>query len=697
MDSVHAADAGLLEEVFVTATKTGEMRLQQTSAAITALSSAEIEGRHIMDMRDAISTVPNASMATENNAAHIYIRGIGTNNSFNGSDPSVTVHLDGVYLGRPTMQLLDFVELDRIEVLRGPQGTLYGRNAAGGTINIIPKAPSDELAMKFDAETGSYDRMRFGGYLNGPLADSKLLANFSFFSDSRQGYVRQLNDAVFNEGSEPHATPAEQNITQQHLNDIDRSGARLALKYPMAGDLTLELTADYFQSAETGPVYQVFGVAPDGSTPAIVSSIVNNDPLAVYMNFDPLVEMDTGGIHARVTKQLNGRLDFMSLTAYRKSDTTFHLDQDYTEVNFFNSRDHQTQSQVSQEFQLAGRFENWRFVSGLYYFEEDHTQDHRSISDFIDFALHSNVKSTSYAAYIEGTYDVSERLSMTLGGRYTNEKKHIVGAVPGAFAQDQEADWSSLTPRVVVSWKATDDVFWYVSASNGFKSGSFNFTGNLPKFDPEDVWAYEAGVKADWFDRRLRTNLAAFYYDYQDLQVQSVVGIGVNAISNAATARNQGVELEFTVRPVPQFTLSGNVGYLDATYSEYLFPFGTGGSVDVSGNRLNQSPKWTYNALVEYAPQLASGGKLSLRAEYRWRDEVFYTPVNSVVMSEPSLGLLQARAAYTTADDRWTFELFGANLTDEVYYTHRGDFSPTGVTGQISEPRTWGVRMIFRM
>lgn len=689
----HSAE---IEEIVVTSTRTGDTLLQETPMSISAFSEDDLERAMVRDIRDVVAIVPGLSFSQENNAMQLYIRGVGTNNVFSGSDPSTTLHVDGVYMARPTMQLLDFVEVRSVEVLRGPQGTLYGRNSAGGTINIIPKLPGDETEFKASVEVGEYDRLRLAGYFGGPIKEGVLSADISVASDQRDGYVQQLNPA----------------LSKDDLNDINRSGVRGSIRFQARSDLEFRISADFSDTDERSVQDKPLGILPDGSSPTIpafVSTTITADPYEVFTNFVPSLQTENWGVHGHITYDYSPNLQFKSITAYRESESIWDLDQDYTELTLFDFKTDERQWQVSQELLVNGKFGRLNFVSGLYYFKENHKQ----LSDGpvpgavpgsnVTFTLNSDLDAEVFAVFIDASYQLTDRLRLTAGARYSVEEKSIIGSsfINNAFqllAQDQSDDWNAFTPRFVIDYVLTEDILLYGSVSRGFKSGSFNFTTAFPSFNEEFIWAYEAGIKADWLDKRLRTNLSGFSYDYSDLQVSTFPAVGVVQVDNAANATVNGFEAEISARPVEQLGIGAGVSYLDATYDEFSLPLPGGIMLDVSGNQMNNAPEWMYHIVSELtlpAP-VAIGGDLSLRVQYSWRDKIFYTPQNQEAMSEDSFGLLQMRAAYTSPDKKWQFELFGENLTDEVYHRFKADFSPAGITAKITEPRTFGARVIFR-
>jgi len=689
------------EVLVVTATKTGETPLAKTPISISAISSTRIEAANIEDLKDIAGLVPGLSIAENEKYGQVYLRGVGTQNVFVGSDPSVTIHYDGVYLSRPSMIFSEFLDLERIEVLRGPQGTLYGRNSAGGNINLISKRPGAEVERDISLSYGSHDRAVLKGRLAGPLGGDKLFGDFSFLSINSQGYVDNLNpDGV------------------EHLNDEGVTGFRGSLLYLVNDKTDISLSLDYTKQDDRASQYKPSYRFPDGSPSE--GPIVIEDPYSLYLNSDPHQELVNKGISAKVNVDLGGNRKFTSITAYRGTDLqAFDEDVDFTDIDEYLLNYHDEQTQLSQEFNLSGSSDRYTWVAGLFYFSEDIDYDFYGNLPFFAqlFGLSSLEAETvtrsetlAYAAFFQGTYEVSDRASFTAGLRYSYEEKDFSSMgttifdgfpIPD-FNSQQVKDWNALTPTVVFDYKLSDDTMAYARVARGFKSGGFNGVSAAPAFEPEFLWSYEGGFKSDWDAQNLNLDISVFHYDYQDLQVQGFVVPTEEfpnpqiATSNAAQATIQGLELELTGRPQPSFYYNMGLAYLDATYDEYVLPLELDPDQnpvyqDVSGNRLNSSPEWTYHLDLQYSHELSTG-KLTIGSLYKWQDDVFYTPFNQEATGQSAYGLLNARIAFAPSSNRWSVAVIGKNLTDEVYYTSTADYSVFGVFGTINPPRTMALQ-----
>ncbi|MDB5457448.1 MAG: TonB-dependent receptor [Caulobacter sp.] len=686
------ADNGQLEEIVVTATKTGATALQKTAIAISAFSSNELERSRIATVKDLVQFTPNLAVAQNNVFAQIYIRGIGSNNVFNGSDPSSTVQVDGVYIARPFSQFGSFLDVERVEVLRGPQGTLYGRNSVGGTINVISRAPTDTLSAKAEVVGGNYGLFSEQAYVSGPIIADKLLFSLS------ESYSRH--------------DPYRKNIvaTGNDIDDQNQGSARAQLLWRVADGVTATTRADY-ASADFHPMGYAKLLKPLNA----VTDTILGDYGKVALSGRGTGVMRNSGLAEDISIDLPNGMKLKSLTAARQNVTKTFTDTDSTNLNTTYSLTSERQRQFSEELNLSGRVGILDYVTGLYYFREKVST--YSVIQQLAAGTYTGIFPVSHveakAAYAQGTFHFSDRLTGTLGMRYSEEEKIFNGNV-GAYRQATNLPVSkaptvyvgvgryhAFTPKFGLDYRFTDDIFGYVSATRGFKSGGFNQTSTTVfaqnGFAPEKLWAYEAGVKTTWLDRRLRLNLTAFHYDYKDLQVQNFITPGVTDISNAATAKVDGLEFEAVARPTRALTLNGNLALLDAKYDKYPGASGTGGVViDASGNRLNAAPKLSGNLSAQYDWTLANSGVISLRGEGFWQAREYFVASNDPAQSQKGYGLVNASLAYDLPDGRTQVSLWGKNLLDEEYVTATATISPV-VSGRPGEPRTIGVRLGWKM
>lgn len=686
-DEVTTADSPAVDEIIVTATKMGETNLQETPIAITSFSSDQINRTGVKDVRDLVAMTPNLNISQNSAFAQIYIRGIGSNNVFSGADPSSTIHVDGVYISRPTSYFTSFLDVERIEVLRGPQGTIYGRNSVGGTINVISRKPNNDLQAKLQGAFGSHDLFRVEGYVSGPLVKDKLAASVALMRSKHDGYLKNIVPGA------------------RDLDSEDLWSGRVQLRATPNDRLEILIRGDY--SKDEG----------------VVSG--NVKLLLPYANFEDSilgdlhrVAIDSVGYMERKDRGISGEVKFdlsdaaklTSVTAFRKSDLHSLADSDATSLFLQTTEFNDHQKQFSEELNLSGRLNNLKYVFGVYYIDEDMASDSYVRIQAAGLAVHPHpsVHTNAWALFGQATYDITDQFSVTAGLRYTEEKKTFEQnydrflfpsgtIVYGPIEYVGSNTYKAWTPKFGVEYRPVDDLMIYASATRGFKSGGFNFTSTNPAqgYEPEFLWSYEAGFKSELFDRRLRLNATGFFYDYTDLQVQSFLTPGVIDITNAADATVKGVEVEAIARPVRGLDLGATLAFLDAKYKTYNPAFAPGNiPFDASGNRLNSAPKWNYSLFGQYTAELNGIGTLFMRGEYSWRSLQYFTAVNAFPEAQKSYGLVNASLGFTSPDGRWQATVFGRNLANTQYITSSASFTARPA-GHVGEPRTWGVKLSF--
>jgi iron complex outermembrane recepter protein len=679
-----------LEEITVTAAKIGATDLQKTPIAISAFSAAQIDRTYSYGIKDLVLLTPNLSIPQNSSFAQVYIRGIGSNNVFNGSDPSSAVQIDGIYMARPNSQFASFYDVERVEVVRGPQGTLYGRNATGGVINVISRRPSTE---KFEAKAqetiGNYGLTRTEGYASGPITD-RVAASIS-------GYF-------------VHQQPKRQNIISSG-NDIDdqnQGGVRgqVLVKISDTIESLTRFDVDSRYEHPMGFAKPLFRYTPQTNT-------ILGDYSRVALNQTNLGTVRSYGGSEELTFKLGGDMVLKSLTGYRRNVTKSRSDTDSSELNTTVSNIYEAQRQFSEELNLSGKFGALDLVAGLYFFREQIVS--RNLIEArvpnTGTAIAPHVSTNAYAAYSQGTYHFTDQVSATLGGRYTEEIKDFYNTSGttnltsaqyinnGPVRTTAQGKYYSFTPKFGVEYSPTKDIMLFGSVTKGFKSGGFNQTNTNPfgGFAPEKLWSYEAGVKTEWLNKRLRVNLTGFKYNYDNLQIQAFIRPGVTDITNAADADVWGLELETIVEPIKHLTLTANLATLDATYLNFPQAPGPGGViVNATGNRLNAAPKYTANLSAEYTYDLAGGDGLFARADYLWQDKQYFVASNDPQQSQGAYGLLNTSVGYESADGKWRASLWAKNLTAKQYITITATVSAV-VSGRPGDPRTFGARLAWKL
>lgn len=665
--------ARALEEIVVTARRRAE-NLQNVPVAVTAFSNDTLNRNGAADLGDVQNLVPNLVLH-EGDASNavVYIRGVGQIDSLAFADPGVGIYLDDIYLGRAQGAFLDVYDLERIEVLRGPQGTLYGRNTIGGAVKYVSRKPGNEFEGELGIKVGNYGRRDITGTIGGALIEDVLALKASVVSLQRDGY-------------------ADNTTAGGDDGDKDTIAGRISALWH-AGELL-----DIYFSIDSSRNDTDTSRTPARATP-VFGVPANRDPFKIQADFNNRNELDTDGVSLVFDWTLSDNIQFKSITAARQMDYNTHLDLDATEFAFFGVFVDQDQEQFSQEFQLTyDSGKRWSFVTGLYYFDETDVTESGIFGPAISFISNSenDQETTSYALYGESVYQLSEKMNLIAGLRYTYEEKEFkrtqefYGATQpfppqlgtGFLATDidTDEDWSMLTPKIGLDYRVNEDVMIYVSASKGFKSGGFDGRSNddfgATPYDEETLWSYELGLKSQLLEQRLQLNATLFFNDYDDLQLSSFTadqnGTFQALFTNAGKAETYGMELEMSALLTEAFSMELNLGYLHAEYKEYIGPNG----VDISSAReLTNSPEWTGRIALRYDRPLANGARISFGTDLSYRDKTYPTVSSSEILAQDGYSLWNANVQYISANEHWEVLLSGKNLSDKEYVTQGFDLS----------------------
>ncbi|WP_165191461.1 TonB-dependent receptor [Caulobacter soli] len=711
--AVTPSDTGQIEEIVVTARKREE-NLQDTPIAITAVSAAAIKAKGITNITEIASSTPSltlqgsAPLSGNPSAAVVFVRGIGQIDFTINTDPGVGIYLDGVYVARSAGAVLDLVDVERVEVLRGPQGTLFGRNTIGGALSIVSKAPAAEFGGDVTATIGSDDRRQLQASVDVPLSD-QLLTKFSGFYHRRDGYVTRLQTGEKLGGDDALAgrfqAEWKPNDRFTALFSVDGTRKREA----SAPNVALKLDGTAFPLGFLENSVVIGGgcaAAPNASRNCFGAAWETKDPYTSNGTAPSRSDLDIWGTSLTLNWDL-GAVGLKSITAYREVQASFARDTDHTPYNFLYSDISEDQDQFSQELQVTGRAfdDRLKWLGGVYYFKESAFENYQSSGDVNGVQGLNHTRNSNYAVFGEGTYDLTDKLHLTAGLRYTSETKkfrtdqQVIAGVRSPIGTLIVVDdtWQSQTseetsPRITVSYDLASALMAYATYSKGFKSGGFNARYSSPvakpiSFSPEFATLYEAGLKYETPQRNLRLNLAAFHTDYTDVQVDfSYPGVLGTLVGNAGAAKIDGAELEFTYIPLRRLHIDGSVSYLDARYTEVD---ATVPSIS-AGNSLPFVPKWSASLSASYAIDLGDKGTLTPRIDYSYRSHVFFTSSNNAIASQKSYPLLNAAIAYETVDGVWRATLGGRNLTDERFLTSSGYSDSAGVwEGVYARPREW--------
>jgi iron complex outermembrane recepter protein len=761
---LQAAEAGKtdsLEEVVVTARKTAES-LQTTPVAVTALGEAALTQQQILEVVDLQHAAPDVAIGGAGTGptsiVYLAVRGESQNSPNSASDSAVGIYVDGVYYARPIVGNLGFLDVNNVELLRGPQGTLFGRNTTGGALQVTSNLPTNQLEGSVEGGFGNYGQVLGQFVINVPLTDElavRVAARYDEHSNYFTDPISGINPAAVRHDDTgrimlrwaPSALPLTLVVAADRTDERDTGVATALVGYnannqafsPYIPALTGYNPANYLLN--NGNYFQSFG-KPDSPIPSQNTPFDSNKAQGISANLDA----DLGAVHLK------------SITAYRDSITANVVDLDGTPVNFGSFLSQYVQHQVSEELQLSGKIGRWDLIGGLFFFNESGTE----LSDSYLFGVLNDLgipvgvgenlayfNAQSKAAFVQTNYHISDTVRATLGYRYTDDtrkldnmgRENITGAnlcgvgtdVGNPVGQPCSAPYSAkyTYPAYVIGmdWQATDHLFLYIKTSRASMAGGFNtrpIPGTFsPNFAPETNKDIEVGAKADWLDNRLRTNLALFYSKQSD--VQNIINAAVLSttggapgitqfVTNAGGERKYGVELEITAIPWTgmEAGLTGaylHAAYVAGTFYETQIVNGVPTLVDRSGEPVPEAPEWTASAGATQSFPLPIG-KLSFHGDFAYRASVVYTwdtpaPGAPYVAAWntanqlgviPAYGLFNARIALNIAKPDLEVALWGRNLADKHYFTQQFD-SYTGLGTAVDfqgDPRTYGVTVKYR-
>jgi iron complex outermembrane receptor protein len=734
MPAGFAADDGArtgvaIEEMIVTARKMEE-DLQSTPISIAAFSGDGLEDRGMTNIAQIAPFVPNLSFQNNpsfggaGNAAAIYIRGVGQKEFLPTTEPGVGLYVDEVYIARSVGGILDLIDIERVEVLRGPQGTLFGRNTNGGAINITTRKPHDEFEGDVIATYGTDSRIDLKGSINAPITES-LFSRFSLLYKTQDGYVKRDDGREF--------------------GDADTIGGRATFLWQATESLEITLTGEYTREEVDGPALTLIGINlglpidPDTPPMATIHNVGANlaaggGPIPCAIPPAPLnlavpgcydnryvygedaertsgtapafSDTDIWGTNLNISWDITDSLTLKSITAYRDLDSQFARDGDHSLHRISQFADDLQQDQFTQEVQLLGESfgDRLKWIVGLYYFTEDGNNVNELDFTVSRFRSGGAFDNESLAAFAQGTFDVTSRLHLTAGLRYTDETKkftpdqiihenYFAGSghpqLDAPFMQagqrilpmlEKELDVEELDPYLNVSFDITDTLMAYVSYSEGFKSGGFTqrvfppivvpFTAPpgtadidlIPTFDPEFVKVYELGAKYTGFDNRFRLNGAIFYTDYTDMQIQVFTSVAP-ITKNAGEATIKGFELETQIVPLESWFVEAGIGYLDAGYDEIDFATTF---VD-KNNNLDRVSDWTLSSATFYEIAIGGAGTITPRLEWAYRSEFDNDAFNTPQIHQDDYHLVNANITWQNSDETISVIAGVTNLTDENY------------------------------
>ncbi len=732
-----------IEAIVVTARRREE-NLQETPISITALTADGMAAAQVTSTTDLTRVTPNLQFTSQapasgNNASsQIFIRGIGQTDYLPSTDPGVGLYIDGVYVARSVGGAMDFGDIERVEVLRGPQGTLFGRNTIGGAISIISKRPAKEFGGSAEVKGGSKNRLDVRGSIDVPLGDT-LFSKFNVVNRNQDGYVRRLSDGI-------------------DLGDVNSTSGRMALLFDPESSFSAYLIADYTRKDENGAP-QVFnrinpaaGFARLASTqagcPAPGTELADPRCANNQFNAGPYATNGTAPLKSNSTvwgtsltlELAAGDIDYKSITAYRSTEWEGFRDADNTPFTILHTQIANDTHQFSQELQASGEAfdERLQWLVGAYYFDERSTDDFNVFVAPGGFTQNGTYENSALAGFTQLTYDFTDALSLTVGGRYGTEQRRFSPAlgtistysfpqIPGfnntanpapvntptspgftvlrvidgvtyirpvstvlpgdvvlrpnaagnlvvpanaMFYEpgQREEETTDFMPMASLGYQWTDQVFTYLTYSEGFKAGGHSTRStrpfpDVPAFAPEKARSLELGFKTDLFDGHVRLNGAAFVSDYEDIQIVVREGFAP-LIVNGGEASIWGGELEWIVQPIARLSITGGLGYNENEYDSLSAPAIANGVVP--DNRLAFSPKLSGNAGVSY--DIAVGGlTITPHIDYYYQSKVYFDAANSEAIAQPSYGIVNASVSIGNDLQHWQVVASVTNAADELY------------------------------
>lgn len=709
--TAESTDSAQLQVIVVTATKRSAS-LQSVPIAITVVSGDQLEKSNLNTLGAITALTPTASFraGASNKDTSLFIRGVGTISTSPGIEPTVSTVIDGVVTARPGQSTMDLLDVDRVEVLRGPQGTLFGKNASAGVISIITRAPGKERESYIDMSyyQGNEKRLRVG--TTGELMPGLMRGSLSLMHGDFNGNVTNVANG-------------------EKVNGYDRNGVRGKLHITPGSDIKIALIADYTQSRDNTPT----GVPTNVSVTAYPSGVVGAPNLLYQAAVFPVLpnaenRRINSDMETRVSDTnwgLSGQVDWnvgeyalTSITAFRKWENTQFQDQDrlplpYKQFPQTADKGLLDFNQWTQELRVAspkGRF--FDYVGGLFYMKTSNTETYRrdvtrcnasaaaplgsglvpctNATTTLDTGIAnygSNSRSTSL--FGEGTVNFTKELRAIVGGRWTRDNLSFdhrristqTAAIPGvrpAFDATGSTSETGYSGRIGPQYDISADLMAYGTLSRGYKGPAYNVFFNMQTFDniairPETSTSYELGLKSTLWDKKLRLNMALFntkYNNYQANLNDLVAGTIVTRLINAGSVTTRGVEVDFAAKITRQFTISGAAANINARIDKFNCPPGASASCDVNGKPLPFSPDWRANIRANYKMPVFGDWNMDLGADYNWQSSVIYDIGQAPDSLQPSFGIINAAVTLSNSSNGWSVTLVGKNLTDRSYSTN---------------------------
>lgn len=717
---VDAQNDNRIDDIVVTAEKRSE-GLQNIPIPITAVSGQTLERAGVKNVNDLVQLVPSLQFGTRSTNIFIALRGIGQAGQDIGSQSGVTVSLDGVPLLNHFMMNPSFLDVERVEVLRGPQGTIQGRNATGGAINVYSKGPTDQTEGDASVTVGNYARFGVKGFVNVPLSDD-FMARVSFQRDGAKGwlyngYLHRRND------------------------NADLSEIRGQLLFKPSDTFSMRALVDYTRDG-SDPSFSIILGRADPNRPTLPETpgyaFPKNDPDNLTFYHNEPNQRDVKDIRVTLITRADPSPD-VSLTwttGFIKHDIALtNLDVDATPLpsSKFDLIGLYAK-QMTQEFTATANLGSRAdVVAGVFYMHGESSEPlYLSLRTYKNYLVYlPQEKLDSIAGYAQFRYNLTDKLRATVGGRYTlDSKSYFMDAMVATtrVLLSSKNSWKAFTPRFVLDYTPSSDSLIYASVSRGFKSGGFNTLGDISQpvntFNPEYIWNYEIGTKVALFDKKVRMGLTAFYADYTNLQqtvfrLNEVTQVRFPRVENSSTAKVKGIEFEIEAAPATGLRLTGSATYLHSKFGKFcnndpLYPglpteascvgVTAGGkplppgAENLQGNVLTQAPKWQFNSSVQYSFPISGGLQITARTDYKWQSRVFFDIYNNPQNAQGAYGLLNGSLALGTRDNAWSLTGWVRNALDKRYISSgsAGSGANAAVTGSVGMPRMYGATIYHR-
>jgi len=706
-----------VEVIIVQATRKSAA-LEDIAGSLNVISGKDIGPGGIQSSADLAIEIPNFSVGEQFGVNRAFIRGIGFNSIDLGADGAVAFLQNGSVITRPAAQLAGFYDLSQVEVLRGPQGTLYGRGATAGVVNMVTTRPTAELEGYSRFTYGNYNTLNLEGAVGGPIND-KLMYRFAGEFESRDGY-------------------GTNRATGNPVDDREAYAVRGSLLYDVSDDLEVLLVADFFREDDFNYAFHDLGpsIVPKESLPGpsfggqTIFDLTNDpEPRDINSDEDAINDRKGLGLQSIITWR-PGELTVESTTSYRQFERFNRNDLDVTDVDAFGQNNYTEDSRAfTQDITLNYNLDDWSFLGGASYVYEEldgevlvrlnnlgtiiFGQPPGVIPDGI-FRQNGSVTTDAVGVFFEATLAVTPEFRVTAGGRYNYEKREGKGdftfSAFNTFVDTNKTEsWNAITPKLMLEYDFSDDLMLYAGITRGFKSGVINIGSVNPVIEPEFIWSYETGFKLHDKETGIVLNGAAFFYDYSDLQVGFVNAASLVETINAASAEIWGIELDAAFAVTENLSVRAFATYLSTEFTDFCNGYYAAGVPsrkqfptcptdpnisDLSGNQLPNAPEYTVAIFADYYLDLGDSGQMDLSIGANYQDDVYFTEFNNRDAFQEGFINVNASMTFTPKNDDWSIALWARNLTDEYVVANNITAAPLysfSRVGSLRPPRTFGV------